>query len=287
MCFSVELAGELCSAWLTDLEGCAMTDAPRRTGRERIALAERLADHARPIALAHWRHRMEVESKSDATPVTAADRAIEAELRALLAEVEPGAAIFGEEYGASGATAGPGDVWVLDPIDGTGAFVTGSPLFGTLIGLLSDGAPFLGVIEVPALGERWTGMRGEGAFLNGARCATSGARALSDAALGATSPLVFGEADRARFLDLSRRAALTRFGGDCYAYALLASGHLDLVVEAGLKPYDYLPVVPVVEEAGGVMTDWAGEPLGLGSDGRVIAASSHALHAEALEMLHG
>lgn len=255
-------------------------------GPERLALAERLADLARPIALAHWRSRLDVESKADATPVTVADRAIETEMRALLAEAEPGAAIFGEEYGADGPTEGVRDLWILDPIDGTGAYVTGSPLFGALIGLLVDGAPTLGVIDVPALGERWTALRGAGAFLNGARCATSGVRALREAALGATSPRIFSEGERARFEEVARRAALTRFGGDCYAYALVASGHLDLVVEAGLKPYDFLPIVPVLEEAGGVMTDWSGRPLGLASDGRVIAAASPALHAEALAILN-
>jgi histidinol phosphatase-like enzyme (inositol monophosphatase family) len=255
-------------------------------GDARLALAERLADSARGRALAHWRSRLEVESKADATPVTIADRGIEAEMRALIAEADPHAAILGEEFGSSASVAAQGDLWVLDPIDGTGAFVTGSPLFGSLIGLLVDGAPTLGVIEVPALGERWTALRGEGVFLNGVRCGASGVRRVSEAALGATSPLIFSEAERGRFFDLSRRAALTRFGGDCYAYALVASGHLDLVVEAGLKPYDYLPLVPVLEEAGGVMTDWAGRPLGLDSDGRVIAAATAALHAEALEMLN-
>lgn len=254
-------------------------------GRERLALAERLAERARRLALTHWRSGLAVESKADATPVTIADRAIETALRALIAEAEPEAAILGEEFGSGALAECRGDLWVLDPIDGTGAFVTGSPLFGSLIGLAVEGAPVLGVIEVPALAERWTGLRGDGALLNGRPCAVSGVRRLDEAALAATSPLVFSETERERFFALSRRAALTRFGGDCYAYALVASGHLDLVVEAGLKPYDYLPLVPILEEAGGVMTDWAGRPLGLGSDGRVIAAASPALHAEALEIL--
>ena len=254
-------------------------------GRDRLALAERLADTARRLALAHWRSRLDVESKADSTPVTIADRGIETELRALIAEAEPQATILGEEFGSGAPSESRGDLWVLDPIDGTGAFVTGSPLFGSLIGFVVEGAPVLGVIEVPVLGERWTALRGDGARLNGRRCAVSGVRRLGEATLGATSPLIFAEAERERFGDLSRRAALTRFGGDCYAYALVASGHLDLVVEAGLKPYDYLPLVPVLEEAGGVMTDWAGRALGLASDGRVIAAASPALHAEALEVL--
>jgi histidinol phosphatase-like enzyme (inositol monophosphatase family) len=261
-----------------------MLAAAARTDDARLALAETLADCAREIALRHWRTRPEVETKADATPVTIADRTIETAMRELIERSEPGAAILGEEFGAT--PAGDGDLWVLDPIDGTGAFITGSPLFGTLIGLVAGGAAHLGVVEVSALGERWTAVRGGGAFLNGAPCRTSERKRLADASLGATSVLAFPPENREAFLRLAGRTALTRFGGDCYAYALVASGHLDLVVEAGLKPYDYLPLAPIVEEAGGCMTDWAGRPLGLASDGRVVAAASRALHAEALEVLN-
>ena len=259
----------------------------RRTiDRKRSDLVESMANSARRIALAYWRRALNIESKADATPVTIADRAIENKLRSMIAEAEPTAAIFGEEFGADTTVAAQSDLWILDPIDGTGAFVTGSPLFGTLIGLVANGAPVLGVIEAPALGERWTAQHGEGAFLNGKRCATSGVVNLSEAALGSTSPMTFSDEERMKFSELSGRVALTRFGGDCYAYALVASGHLDLVVEAGLQPYDYLPLVTVLEEAGGVITDWSGAPLTLNSGGRVVASASRPLHAQALEILN-
>ena len=254
--------------------------------RKRLALTEQMANSARRIALTHWRRGLDIENKADATPVTIADRTIETKMRAMISEAEPGAAVLGEEFGSDATAAGQSELWVLDPIDGTGAFVTGSPLFGSLIGFVADGVPVLGVIEAPALGERWTALRGEGTFLNGERCATSGIVDLSEAALGSTSPMVFSEAERTTFFELSRRVALTRFGGDCYAYALVASGHLDLVVEAGLQPYDYLPLVSVLEEAGGVITDWSGAPLTLNSGGRVIASATRALHAQALEILN-
>lgn len=248
------------------------------------ALAHALADGARRTALAHFRQPLDVESKDDLSPVTIADRKIEAEMRALLAERHPMAGVFGEEMGADNADAG--EVWVLDPIDGTGAYVTGSPLFGCLVGLLIDGQPELGLIEVPRLGERWFARRDGSATLNGRVCQSSGRARLAEASLGTTSLLAMGEGERDGFLRAASRARLTRFGGDCYAYALVASGYLDAVVEIGLQPYDYLPVVPVVEAAGGVMTDWSGAPLGLRSDGRVIAAASPALHDELMRVVN-
>ncbi len=248
-----------------------------------LTCAEHLADVARAIALTHFRRAIDVETKADCTPVTIADRSIEEAMRSLLAEHCPDAGVFGEEMGTDRADAA--DIWVLDPVDGTGAFVTGSPLFGTLIGLVRDGDPVVGVIDIPALGERWSAVKGGGARFNGRPCRTSGRTRLADASLATTSPRVFADADLAQFSKLADRAALTRFGGDCYAYALVAAGHLDLVVEAGLKPYDYLPIAPVIEEADGVMTDWSGRPLDLSSDGRVIAAASADLHAEVLAVL--
>ena len=249
-----------------------------------VALAHALADHARRTALAYFRQPLDVESKEDLTPVTIADRKIESEMRMLLAERHPTAGLFGEEMGSENADAG--EVWVLDPIDGTGAYVTGSPLFGCLVGLLIDGRPELGLIEVPRMGERWIASRGVQTTLNGSVCRSSGRKRLADASLSTTSLLAMGEREHHGFLRASKRARLTRFGGDCYAYGLVASGHLDAVVEIGLQPYDYLPVVPVVEAAGGVITDWSGAPLSLRSDGRVIAAASPALHDELMRLVN-
>ncbi|WP_062118236.1 inositol monophosphatase family protein [Aureimonas sp. AU40] len=248
-----------------------------------LAFAESLADAARPIALAHFRTALDIVSKADETPVTVADRAIEAELRARIEARFPEHGIFGEEMGVK---RGSGPTWVIDPIDGTKSFVTGLPLFGTLIAMLEGGRPVLGLIDMPALGERWTGSAA-GAFLNGRPARTSACRAVKDARFFTTSPEPFRGADEAIYRRFVEGTAIRRFGGDCYAYGLLASGHCDLIAECGLQPYDYMALVPVIEAAGGVVTDWSGAALTLGSDGRVLAAATPALHAEALCLVAG
>lgn len=245
--------------------------------------ALQLADRARPLALAHFRTPLGVEWKADLSPVTIADRAIERALRESIAETFPHHGILGEEEGAQGLERDV--VWVMDPIDGTKSFITGLPLFGTLIAALVDGVVEVGVVDMPALGERWVAASGRGTRLNGEPCRTSAVRRLEEARLYSTSPDAFGPREAEIFASLSTKVGLRRFGGDCYAYGLLACGHVDLVVEAGLQPYDFLALVPVVEEAGGVITDWAGAPLTLHSSGAVVAAANGALHAAALAQL--
>jgi len=176
-------------------------------------------------------------------------------------------------------------VWVLDPIDGTRSFITGSPLWGTLIGVLEGERVVLGMIDMPVLRERWTGRAGIGADRDGTPVRASGCTRLAEARIVTTSPDIFGADDWRAFDALSRRCAMRRFGGDCYGYAQLAGGTIDLVVEAGLQPYDYLGPTGLIEAAGGVVTDWAGRPLGLDSDGRVVAAATPELHRQALEAL--
>lgn len=248
-----------------------------------FSFSETLADVAREIAREHFRSTMAFERKADSSPVTVADRAIEVAMRAAIEERFPGHGILGEEMGRVG---GSSHLWVLDPIDGTKSFVTGMPLFGTLIAYLEGEVPRLGVIEMPALKERWSASLGVTAF-GGNPCRTSGCVSIDDARVYTSSPDVYTPEDWQRYERLSRGAAIRRFGGDCYMYGLLASGHCDLVVEASLMPYDYMALVPVVEGAGGVMTDWEGRPLGLGSDGRVVASASLALHDHALDVLAG
>lgn len=251
------------------------------------SLAAEMADAARTISLKHFRQALEVERKSDLSPVTIADREVESALRDLLRDRFPDHAILGEEYGCS-AGAKPGEAeftWVIDPIDGTQSFVCGMPLFGCLIALLQGHEPVLGMIEIPALGERWLGLCGNPSTLNALPVRSSACASLGQARLFSTSPDMFKADSRERFDRMSARAALRRYGGDCYAYGLLASGHCDLVVEAGLKPYDYLALVPIIEGAGGCITDWHGDRLGLESDGRVIAAASPELLREVLEAL--
>ncbi len=258
----------------------AVSDAPDLT-RE-LALALRLADAARPIAMAHFRSRMAIDIKADHSPVTIADRAIETEMRRLIQSQFPGHAILGEEFGT---TRGSGYTWVLDPIDGTKSFITGIPQFGTLIALLQGELPVLGIVDIPATGERWLGQHGKPSLFNRAVAKTSDCRSIGTARVCTTSPDMFDADGWQRYDVLSRRAAFRRFGGDCYIYGLLASGHCDLVIEMGLQPYDYLAMVPVIEGAGGKISDWRGNALGLHSDGHVIAAATEELWREALEAL--
>ena len=250
-----------------------------------IALAHRLADAAgaaiRPLFRAAFTH----EAKADASPVTEADRAAEAAMRRLLDAEAPRDGIIGEEYGAERADAAR--QWVLDPIDGTVSFMAGRPIFGTLIALLEDGWPVLGLIDQCISGERWLGVTGEGTTLNGKPVSTRGCKELAQAALATSGPQYFSQHDGDHFMALAAQTAHKRmlFGGDCYNYALLASGHVDLVVEAGLKLHDFAALVPVVEGAGGMMCDWNGEMLHAGSDGHVIALGDPARMEDVIEAL--
>ena len=252
-----------------------------------VELAERLADRAREIVARYFRRDFEVEQKADLSPVTVADRETEAAMRAMIAEAFPDHGVLGEEHGIERGDARY--LWVLDPIDGTKRFTTGHPQFGTLIALLADGRPILGVIDMPQMGERWLGAAGRPTAHRDRRgsgtARTRACGALGAAALYATSPQMFEGADLAAFERLRKAVRMPLFGGECYAYGLLASGFNDLVVEADMDPYDYLSHVAVIEGAGGVITDWQGRPLGLESDGRVLAAGDPALHRAAVELL--
>jgi len=250
---------------------------------ELIRLANRLADAAGAAIRPHFRSRFEIEAKADASPVTIADRAAEAAMRAILEAERPADGIIGEEYGAVRADAGL--VWVLDPIDGTRSFVAGRPIFGTLIALIEDGVPLLGVIDQPINGERWIGARGRPTMFNDTPVRTHSCPALSRAQIATTGPNYFTAEELARYDAVRTHTANAIYGGDCYNYALLASGHVDLVIEAGLKLHDYAALVPVVEGAGGRMTDWSGRPLDRHSDGRVIAAGDPALIDQVLAAL--
>lgn len=261
-----------------DVSATPSMDRSRAAHDADRALLDAMLDAARAIALTHFRTFPDVAMKQDASPVTRADRDIEAHLHAMLAENAPRDGVLGEEMAPVGLERAR--LWVIDPIDGTGAFATGSPLFGVLVALVEGGVPVLGAIDACATGERWVARRGAGATLDGRRCRTSGRRTLAEASVAATALHAFAPGDRASFERVGAAAAITRLGGDCYAYGLVAAGHLDAVIETDLKPYDYMALIPVIEEAGGVITDWNGAALTLQSDGRVIAAASAALHAE-------
>ena len=249
-----------------------------------LALAARLADAAGAAIRPFFRSAFTHEAKSDASPVTEADRAAEAAIRAILDFECPHDAIIGEEYGEKTGTSGR--TWVLDPIDGTISFMAGRPIFGTLIALLEDGWPVLGVIDQCINGERWLGSAGKETMLNGKPARTRQCRDLKDAVLASSGPQYFDEHSAEHFMAMAAKTSKrTVWGGDCYNYALLASGHLDLVVETGLKLHDFAALVPVVEGAGGMMCDWNGEPLHAGSQGDVIALGDPARLDDVLEAL--
>jgi inositol-phosphate phosphatase/L-galactose 1-phosphate phosphatase/histidinol-phosphatase len=236
----------------------------------------------------HFRQNVAIHDKADETPVTIADREAEAAMRAILTEACPDHGVIGEEYGTEREDAEY--VWILDPIDGTKSFVTGSPLFGTLIALMRSGEPMLGVINMPMLGERWTGVAGEGVVFQARRDASAAlcreCPSLDEAYLRTTSPEMFETEGLTAQWDRLRKAVKQPvYGGDCYNYGLLASGHIDLVVEANLQTYDYMALIPIVEGAGGVASDWRGRPLTVASDGRVVMAGDARVHAQALALL--
>lgn len=248
-----------------------------------IDLANRLADIAGPIVARYFRSGIVIADKDDASPVTAADREAEAAIRAILEAECPDHGILGEEHGGQNLDAEY--VWVLDPIDGTKAFVTGKPLFGTLIALCQNGSPVLGVIDQPILKERWVGAIGHKSTYNGETISTRTCDNIDDAWLYATSPDMFKGADEAAFNRLAESVKFPLYGADCYAYGLLASGFTDIVCEASMQPYDYCALVPIVEGAGGKMSDWAGAPLTMSSDGRVLASGDPALLKTAIDLL--
>jgi len=259
------------------------------------AFAEELAEAARAQILPFWRKPIEVESKIEddrpvsESPVTVADRNAETAMRALIEARYPDHGIYGEEFGSVRVDAE--FCWVLDPIDGTKSFITGKPLFGTLIGLCHHGKPVIGVIDQCILKERWVGVRGEQTMLNGEPVRSRGVASLSEAMLYATTPHMFGEGyEQTAFGAVRDAVKRPLYGCDCYAYGLVASGFgADLVVEADLGLYDYIALVPVLLGAGGCMTDWTGAELTIqnheASKGRVLATANAQLHDQALKLL--
>jgi inositol-phosphate phosphatase/L-galactose 1-phosphate phosphatase/histidinol-phosphatase len=244
--------------------------------------ARRLTEVSRPILRAYYRRKLDIIDKADESPVTKADRECEAALRAAIAKAFPDHGIVGEEFGAERADAE--HVWVLDPLDGTRAFITGRPLFGTLIALTRGGAPILGVIDMPILGDTWVGARGTATTLNGEPVRTRSCAALGDAYFSTISPDMFRNHAKP-FEALRGQVKSVTYGGDCYQYAMVATGFIDLVVERGLGTFDYLSLVPIIEGAGGAITDWQGRPLTSQSTGEVVAAGDRRVLDQTLNIL--
>ncbi len=228
---------------------------------------------------------MAVESKADASPVTVADRGAEAAMRKAIEQAYPDHGIYGEEYGHARPEA-PWQ-WILDPIDGTKSFVTGLPIFGTLIALTYEGRPLLGVIDQPIMRDRWIGAEGHGTTYNGVATKANSGTALADAALLTTYVDGFTDSEAAAFTTLRKSCRLNRMSGDCIAYALISSGFADIVLDGKVQPYDYAALIPVIEGAGGIVTDWEGRRLDTRNPARVLAAANAGLHDAAKAILAG
>jgi len=258
-----------------------------------IAFAHRLADAAGAVIRPFFRRPIDVADKgaakgADFDPVTAADRGAEEALRAIIRAERPNDAILGEEFGETPGTSGRR--WVLDPVDGTRAFITGHHMWGTLIALEEGGERVLGIIDQPVLRERFIGYPGCAEIISPEGTAplmTRACASVAEAVVTSTHPWsYFGESEEAAFARVASAARMSRFGGDCYGYALLAAGYTDLVIESQLHPWDVAALVPVIENAGGVITDWKGEKLGDADLYDVIAAGDARAHAEAVKLLN-
>ena len=286
-----------------------------------VDLAHQLADAAATVTRKYFRSPFDVETKADASPVTIAgesssvfasvsvdisscspaDKESETAMREILRRAVPHHACFGEEHGLDFGSGDGQYMWVLDPIDGTKSFITGKPLFGTLISLLHDGVPILGIIDQPILKERWLGVAGRSSTLNGKEIKTRACKEMKLAYLYATTPHMFSGKTEASFNKVRDQVKIPMYGCDCYAYGLLSAGLCDLVIEADLKPYDYMALVPIIKGAGGEVTDWRGNELVWkpsrsaaskdmgeligGWPGEVCAAGDPLLHKKAIELL--
>jgi histidinol phosphatase-like enzyme (inositol monophosphatase family) len=252
------------------------------------AFVDQLAKAAGDAILPFFRTAIAVENKKlkgTFDPVTAADRAAETVMRGLIRKHFPAHGIVGEEF--EDVKSDAPYVWVLDPIDGTKSFIAGMPVWGTLIGLCKEGAPVYGMMAQPFIGERFTGDGASAKYRGPAgerKLMTRHCASLNDALLFTTSPHLFKPEERARFDAIEQGVRLSRFGGDCYAYCMVAAGYVDLVVEAGLDAYDIVPLIPIIEGAGGVVTNWQGESAAKG--GRIVAAGDRRVHEAALKLLN-
>lgn len=249
-----------------------------------ISFAEQLATISGEVIRRYYRQDIEIEAKSDSTPVTLADKEVEKNIRAIIRNKYPDHGIIGEEFEPHQPDAEY--KWLIDPIDGTKSFIIGRPIFGTLITLVHKEEPILGIIDQPVLGERWTGVKGFATNFNYVPTKTRKCSKLSESVLCTTSPNLFSGKDFKSFEHVRKIAKYVVYGGDCYSYGLLSRGTVDVVLETGLKPYDFCALAPIVKGSGGIITDWYGAPLTTKSDGRILACGDKRLHKEVLALLN-
>ncbi|GBU10152.1 histidinol-phosphatase [Gammaproteobacteria bacterium] len=251
-----------------------------------ITFAKTLSQCARQTALPYFRSNLTIEDKQDLSPVTLADQNTERALIRLIKNTFPEHSIYGEEFGQEIQDKSE-YTWVIDPIDGTRGFVMGIPLFTTLIALLKNGEPIFGMMDALALNERWFGFKDDLSIFNdNVINKLQGYKSLQDAQIFTTTPKMFAGESLLAYERLSKQAKALRFGCDAYGYGQLALGHADAVVEADLKPYDFLALVPILKGAGAIISDWHGKPLTINSNGYVVASRNAALHADILACLN-
>lgn len=244
-----------------------------------IDLATQLADTAGDIIRPYFRADIDVDHKSDDSPVTVADRKVEERLRQMIEKARPEDGIIGEEFGIKASQNGYD--WVIDPIDGTKSFIAGRPTFGTLIALCENEIPILGIIDQPILKERWIGAKGQTTIFNGNTVQTRECKNLNEARLISTHPMMVKHWE-----ELDQQSDFYIWGGDCYSFGLLANGALDVAIESHLGTYDFAALPPIIEGAGGHICDWEGNPLTTQSDGRVLALGDIALKDQILSILN-
>lgn len=259
---------------------------------EYVLFAQKLADVSGKMIKKYFRSNLFVEEKEDKSPVTIADKNTESVLREMISEKYPEHDILGEEFGFN--SSGSKWKWILDPIDGTRSFILGVPIFGTLISLIENDIPKFGIIDIPIMEERWVGINKEDTIFypkknlkNSFQCRVSDKKLIEKSTLIATDPGMFDNIQKPLFEKIAARVKMVRFGGDCYNYGLLALGFIDLIVEADMKLFDVIALVPVVEESGGIISDWQGNSFFNDEwDGTVLAAASVELHKIALNLLN-
>ncbi|MEZ5691393.1 MAG: histidinol-phosphatase [Rickettsiales bacterium] len=248
-----------------------------------LSFANRLADISREILQKNFNNQIDIQQKPDKSPVTELDIRIEREIRSLIEKIYPEHGIIGEELGKHNEKSD--FKWIIDPIDGTKLFIAGYPTFTTLIGLLYKEKPVIGVIDQPILEQRWSAISGQLTTYNNEKITINSNKSLKQANLATTSTGYFDSEQQQKFNKLSELTGNTILGGDAYAYMMLAQGRIDIVVDAGMKPYDFCALPPIIEGAGGIITDWNGNHLTCLSDGSVIAAANKKIHMEALKKL--
>jgi inositol-phosphate phosphatase / L-galactose 1-phosphate phosphatase / histidinol-phosphatase len=250
---------------------------------EFLDMASHLADEAAHIVRRYFRQPCSVNIKQDKSPVTIADRAVEEALRSIITKHYPDHGIIGEEFDAVQDDADY--IWVLDPIDGTRSFMSGKPTFGTLIALLYKGVPVLGLIDQCIVQDRWLGAQGHATTYNATLTKTRACTMISHATIATTGPNYFTAQEWQSYETVRKAAATSIWGGDCYNYGLLASGHIDIIIESGLKLHDFAALVPIVNGAGGLICDWQGAPLTQTSPGQILALGDATLQLPVSHLL--